>query len=235
LPVLIANPHDMSFDEDWSPIKSLAPQQPAWRLLVVDNHADNCLMLFKTLTEVGFQVREATNAEEAVSLFEQWQPHLIWIDTQVLDAYQAIAHIHQLSGGDQVKIIAMSASALNEDHQKSILAGADAVLHKPFYAPELFATLMSCLNVKFIYRDIPEIEASPKQKITVENLMTLPLELRQRLHEAALNLDMEETEIIVLQIRQINPSIADGLQELAQYYQFGQIISLSEAVNNCNF
>jgi PAS domain S-box-containing protein len=230
LPVVIAANDDISVEEDWNPVKGLAPHQPVLRLLVVDDNADNRLLLTKILSEVGFQVYEAGNGQEAINLFEVYQPHLIWMDMRmpVMDGYEATAKIRQLRGGNQVKIIAITASAFIEQHDDIIAAGCDAVLHKPFHAPELFAALMSCLNVKFIYRDIPAVKTAPKQEITVEKLGNLPVELLQQLHEAALNLDMEETDMIIAQIRKIAPKIADGLEELAGHYKFDQIIQLTE-------
>ncbi len=234
LPVSLAANDDITVEEDWNPVKCLAPNQPAWRLLVADDNPDNRLLLVKILTSVGFLVREVQNGEEAIKLFEQWRPHLIWMDMwmPVLDGYQATAQIRKLDGGDAVKIIAITASAFTEGHESIINAGCDGVLHKPFHAPELFAALMSCLNVKFIYRDIPSVEVSPRQKISAEALSSLPLALRQQLHEAASNLDMEETEIVTQQIRQLAPELADALRDLAQQYEFGQIIGLTEAANN---
>lgn len=234
LPVEIAETDDVSVEENWNPVKSLAPQQPAWRLLVVDDNPDNRLLLCQILTGVGFQVREACNGQEAIEMFEQWQPHLIWMDMRmpVLDGYQATAKIRQLKGGDTVKIIALTANAFNEEHQNIINAGCDAVLYKPFHAPELFAALMSCLKVKFIYRDIPDIVSLPKQVLTADSLTTLPPALQQRLHLAALNLDMEETDAIIAEIRTIAPAVADALQELVQQYQFDQIIQFTETVTD---
>ena len=50
--------------------------------------------------------------------------------------------------------------------------------------------------------------------------------MRHQLYEAALNLDIEETDTILSKIRQLAPDIANGLQELAENYQFERIIHL---------
>jgi CheY-like chemotaxis protein len=144
----------------------------------------------------------------------------------VMDGYEASTKIRQLKGGDSVKIIALTASAFIDQHDSIIKAGCDAALHKPFHIPEIFATLAKMLEVKFIYDEFLPPVSSPILEITVEMLSTLPVPLRQQLHEAALNLDIEETDAILAQIRQIAPDIADGLQELAAHYQFEQIIHL---------
>jgi signal transduction histidine kinase/CheY-like chemotaxis protein len=234
LPILIADTNDITVEEDWNPVKCLAPHQPIWRLLVVDDNADNRLLLFKILSEVGFKVYEAKNGSEAINLFEQWQPHLIWMDMRmpVMDGYEATRKIRQLSGGDSVKIIALTASAFIEDHDEIINAGCDAILHKPFHAPELFAALMSCLKVKFIYRDIPNLVMPPKQEITPQMIARLPVEIQQQLYKAALNLDTEETDAIINKINIIDPEIAEHLHSLAQLYQFDQIIKLIDSAKD---
>jgi len=32
---------------------------------------------------LGFEIREANNGEQAIKQFEQWQPHLIWMDIRM--------------------------------------------------------------------------------------------------------------------------------------------------------
>ncbi len=229
LPVAIAIADDITVEEQYRPVKSLAPDQPQWRLLVVDDNSDNRLLLVTLLTEAGFQVREAENGQEAVSEFEQWQPHLIWMDMRmpVMDGYEATAKIRQLECGHDVKIIALTASAFNEQRGSIISAGCDAVLVKPFHIPEIFAALTKNLGAKFIYRDNPPT-LPPIQTVTIEMLAKLPPGLRQQLHEAALTLDTEEADTVIAQIRPLAPDVADALHELIQHYQFDQIIHLTE-------
>jgi CheY-like chemotaxis protein len=150
----------------------------------------------------------------------------------VMNGYEATTKIRQLKGGNAVKIIALTASVFKEQHGSIINAGCDAVLHKPFQAQEIFAELTKHLEVKFVYQDAPLLVPSPIWEVTVEMLVKLPSELRQQLHEAALNLDTEETDSIIAQIRALAPEAADGLQELAQQYQFDRIIHLTETVDD---
>ena len=234
LRVPIASADSVVITEKIPPVKSIAPNQPQWRLLIVDDNFDNRLLLVRLLTSVGFEVREAENGQQAVNIFEQWQPHLIWMDMRmpVMDGYQATSKIRQLKGGDAVKIIALTASAFIDQHDSIINAGCDAVLHKPFHAPEIFAMLTKQLGVKFIYDDRPSTVTLPTVKVTAQMLSTLPVALQQQLYEAALNLDIEETDAVLSQIRQLVPDIANDLQKLAENYQFEQIVHLIRIANN---
>jgi signal transduction histidine kinase/CheY-like chemotaxis protein len=234
LPVVMSEASDVAVEENQLAVKSLAPNQPVWRLLIVDDNADNRLLLSSVLAGIGFEVREAENGQEAINQFEEWKPHLIWMDMRmpVMDGYEATAKIRQLNSGDKVKILALTASAFKEQHQKMLKVGCDAVLHKPFHISEIFAALVKHLDVKFIYQVEGVAPAtSPTLKITAEMLAALPVELRQQLHEAALALDTEEADAVISQIRLLAPDVAASFDELAQSFQFEQIIQLTEIEN----
>jgi hypothetical protein len=64
-------------------------------------------------------------------------------------------------------------------------------------------------------------------EVTAAMLKQLPVALQHKLHQAALNLDIEETEMIIAQIDAIAPAIAAGLTELVEHYQFEQLIKLT--------
>lgn len=233
LPVASTTVMDVTFEkEEYQTVKSLALNQPEWRLLVVDDNMDNRLLLATLLNAVGFQVREAENGQEAVCLFEQWHPHLIFMDMRMptMDGYEATQKIRQLAKGDEVKIIALTASAFKEQHCHIINAGCDAVLHKPFHIPEIFTTLNKQLGVEFVYqKNTPVTTSLSTSKITAEMLSAVPLDLRQQLDNAALKLDIEEIEMVIAQIHAIEPEIANSLDMLAKGYQFEQIILLNSA------
>ncbi|NEQ71330.1 MAG: response regulator, partial [Symploca sp. SIO2D2] len=70
---------------------TLAPNQPEYRILIVDDSLTNRQLLLRLLTPLGFLVQEASNGQEAVNMWQSWQPHLIWMDIRmpVMDGYEA--------------------------------------------------------------------------------------------------------------------------------------------------
>ncbi len=67
----------------------LEPGQSDYRILVVDDRIESRLLLMKLLASVGFSVREADNGQEALNQWQEFEPHLIWMDMRmpVMDGY----------------------------------------------------------------------------------------------------------------------------------------------------
>ena len=108
----------------------------------------------------------------------------------VLDGFAATRKIRTLPGGAAVKIVAVTASVLEERHDEILACGCDEVVRKPFRDHEIFETMARQLGIKYIYQD-RGTETAQKQGInlTAEMLAELPPELLQELREATLRLD----------------------------------------------
>jgi two-component system sensor histidine kinase/response regulator len=66
----------------------LEPDQRAadggpYRLLIAEDREASRMLLTKLLEPLGFEVREAVNGQEALEIWEQWEPHLIWMDMRM--------------------------------------------------------------------------------------------------------------------------------------------------------
>jgi signal transduction histidine kinase len=88
----------------------LAPGQPEYRILIVEDQRENWLLLQRLLQGSGFRVRVAENGAAGVELFQDWRPHLIWMDVRmpVMDGLEATRRIRTLEGGRDVKIAALT-------------------------------------------------------------------------------------------------------------------------------
>ncbi|MGL5062311.1 MAG: PAS domain S-box protein, partial [Microcoleus sp.] len=91
---------------------ALEPNQPRYRLLIVDDKPLNRQLLVKLLNPLGFELREANNGKEAVEIFMDWEPHLIWMDMRmpVMDGYEATKQIKTTTKGQATAIVALTAS-----------------------------------------------------------------------------------------------------------------------------
>jgi PAS domain S-box-containing protein len=231
LPVALAEADKAADVEMARPtVMGLEAGQPACRILVVEDNLENRLLLTSLLLQAGFDVREAENGEQAVSLFEQWQPHFIWMDVRmpVMDGLEATSRIRALPGGDTVKIVALTASAFKEQRQGILQAGCDEVIRKPFQAHEIFDTMGRHLDVRYIYEE--EMLKSPalaEQTIdsakTKELMAALPEQLKNELKQAATALDLEEAYAVIEAIAKVQPELADDLKVYVDEMDFASI------------
>lgn len=131
----------------------IATMQEDYRLLVVDDVRVNRLLLNKILTRVGFTTKEAKNGLEAIELWENWRPHLIFMDVRmpVIDGIEATQKIRSKETKTTTKIIALTASLLKESRLKMLTSGYDDILYKPYKSEDLFMTISKHLKLKYIY------------------------------------------------------------------------------------
>jgi CheY-like chemotaxis protein len=174
---------------------------------------------------VGFQVREATDGQQGVEMWEQWQPHLIWMDMRmpVLDGYEATRRIKDMPGGNETKILALTASAFEEDRRKVLAAGCDDFVRKPFQEAEFFDKMAEHLGLSFVYEKEEQREELGPMDV---DWSVLPSEWLQAVHRAAEVADSEELEELVEQIRTEHPDVAKALTRLVYNFSFDQVVAL---------
>jgi CheY-like chemotaxis protein len=75
----------------------LANPQLHYRILVTDDTDTNRQLLVQWLSMVGFDVRQASNGQEAIEQWQQFAPHLIWMDMRmpVMDGFAAVRQIRR--------------------------------------------------------------------------------------------------------------------------------------------
>jgi signal transduction histidine kinase/DNA-binding response OmpR family regulator len=210
-------------------ILGLEAGQPVVRILVVDDQADNREMVRQMMEVDGLEVHTADNGQQAVDAFQNWRPHFIWMDMRmpVMDGYQATRQIRSLPGGDTVKIVALTASAFEEDRQKILAAGCDDLVRKPMVEEQLFAVLGKLLGLRYRYE---ENSAQAASADGAPDLTALPNDLLQKLKAAADALDMEAIQQLVAGIRITHPDLATALDSLAQEFRFDRIGEMCSAV-----
>ncbi len=208
----------------------LAPDQPLYRILVAEDKRDNRRLLVKLMRNVGFEVEEASNGEEAIALSSSWQPDLIWMDVNmpILDGVQATQRIK--SDRDDVVVIALTASAFEHERERILEAGCDDFVTKPFHSAELFDKMRRLLGIDFIYADSTQEMPLPgfEQNLTPDMLAEVPRDLIEQLHQSSIELDIAKVSIVVGKIREYNATLGDGLSEYVKVFRFDKILHLIE-------
>jgi CheY-like chemotaxis protein len=189
------------------------------------------------LQSVGFEVRSVTNGLDAVQVWRDWQPHLIWMDMRmpVMDGYEAIQLIKSSPQGDAVVIVGLTASAFEEDRVRVIQQGADDFVRKPFKASDIFDVVQRHLGVRYVYASqgpapAPAIfnDICPTDGPLAELMASMPADILRRLREATELSDIAMIDQVITEIRTDNETLADSLTELAENFAYDKILNLVE-------
>ncbi len=213
---------------------ALAPDQPHYRILIVDDRESSRLLLLKVLALPGFELREAKNGQEAVEIWEKWEPQLIFMDIRmpVMDGYEATKRIKDRSKGQATAIIAMTANVFEDEQSVVLSVGGDDFIHKPFKEAEILEMVHQHLGVRYVYQEdtdspIPErSERDIRKALTPEALSTLPTELLIEMEEASVQGDMDKVESLIEAISSHDAAVADALALLAADFDYEKILKL---------
>ncbi|MFB2838295.1 response regulator [Floridanema evergladense] len=210
----------------------LEPNQPTYRILVVEDIKENRQLLVKLLAPLGFEVREAENGQEAVTIWESWQPHLILMDMRmpIMDGYKATRQIKAHAQGKNTVIIALTASVFEEQQPAILKAGCDDFIPKPFRSEILLEKIAKYLGVRYIYAEnsqpVPEHCQAPL--LTSEDLQVMSLEWIANLHQAAAAVDDQLVIELLEEIPETYINLANILTKLVENFRLDIILKITE-------
>jgi CheY-like chemotaxis protein len=197
---------------------------------VVDDKWENRQLLVEWLRAVGFQVREAGDGAEAIQVWEEWSPHMIWMDVRmpVLDGYEATRRIKATLKGQATVVIALTASAFEHEQVGILSAGCDDFVRKPVREALIFKKIAEHLGLRFVYeaasQAVPAAESTPPA-----TLAGLPAELVGQLRQAVLEADLEQVRLLIDQIRPRDQALAGQLARMVDNFRIDQLHALVQS------
>ncbi|MBD2773207.1 response regulator [Iningainema tapete] len=213
----------------------LEPGQLTYRILVAEDIPENRQLLIRILGLVGFEVCAVENGAEAYAQCMEWQPHLIWMDIQmpVMNGFTATQKIRATETGKNVVIIALTASAFEEDRLACLQAGCNDYLAKPFTQTALFNKMALHLGVRYLYseKNLSETNTNTllQQPLTPQDLQIMPPEWVAQVHEAALSLDDTKLYELIAQIPTQEKLLANALKYLIDNFQLETLTTLTQS------
>ncbi|HEY1079059.1 MAG TPA: ATP-binding protein, partial [Bdellovibrio sp.] len=116
------------------------------KILIVDDTEDNRTLFTHYLKNGPYEIIEAENGLEAVDKIKSEQFDIVFMDVQMpeMDGYTATGQIRAWENNvhkGHLPIIALTAHALSEDRQKSLRAGCDEHIAKPFKKDTLLGVI----------------------------------------------------------------------------------------------
>jgi two-component system sensor histidine kinase/response regulator len=118
------------------------------RILLAEDNSINQQVASEFLTRAGLHVSVAGNGLEAIEKLKKTSFDAVLMDVQmpIMDGLQATRLMRTLPQGSAVPIIAMTASAMQQDRDECLAAGMDAHIAKPIDPLELVHTLLQWIK-----------------------------------------------------------------------------------------
>jgi putative two-component system response regulator len=175
------------------------------RILAVDDDSLNLQVTHDLLQAKGYEVRMASNADEARGVVDAWQPDLILLDV-IMPGKTGIEFCRELKSDPRtrlVPVVLVTGQTDRPSRLKGIEAGADDFLNKPADPGELLARVRSLIRLKQYTDELDHAES-------VLFALALGIEARDpytegHCHRLALNaaqlgnrLGLDEVQIIAL-------------------------------------
>lgn len=122
---------DAESDETQSRIDRLKSSK--FRILVVDDNPINREILEGMLKSLGCSVVKANDGDEAIARYFEYNPDIVLMDISmpILDGVSATLKIKELAGGKAAPIVAVTASASENDAKRYTDAGMAGLVSKP--------------------------------------------------------------------------------------------------------
>ncbi len=139
---------------------------PRKRLLVVDDHASQRVILREMLEPLGFEMAEAASGEACLDLVEQFQPHAVLMDIAMpgMDGWETCERLRD-AGHAELPIIVVSANVFDTTARKGVSMVCNDFIAKPFLLPELLAKLKLHLGIEWLVNAAPAPAAAQPMRI----------------------------------------------------------------------
>ena len=119
----------------------------AKKILIVDDNEKNRKLLRVLLTHSSYEVLEAENGKEGVTMARENIPGLIIMDIQmpVIDGIEALKLIKEEPSTMNIPVIAITSYAMSSDREKFLKEGFDSYISKPIHTKEVLEVIRQFL------------------------------------------------------------------------------------------
>jgi len=155
----------------------------------------------------------------------------------VMDGYEATKSIRHFPKGHDTVIIALTASALDEERHLVFAAGCDDLVSKPFQEDILLSKMSEHLGVKYLYENViletsAELSSdrTPSDEKILDILKEMPPGWVKALHNGALAADDQIIGQLTLEIPPQFSGLVDLLKTWVTEFRFDKITDITEKI-----
>lgn len=182
------------------------------------------------LSDIGAEVAWVENGRQALDRMEQVRPDIVFMDIRmpVMDGLEALRLIQENKAFEQVKVVAISASALEHEREEFLQGGFEDFIDKPFRFERICSCLAELLGVEYTYEEDGKEEAVEIESVDWSRI-PLPEDLHTRLQEAAKLYSVTELESYfdeMATLGEMPGKLAEHFRELRRKYDIESILSI---------
>lgn len=200
--------------------KDLEPPQSLPKILLVEDHPVNQLVILNQLQMLGYEADCVDNGKDAIAKLEAQNYDIVLMDCQmpVLDGYQATQELRRREGLHRhTVVIALTAHALAGDREKCLAAGMDDYLSKPVDQEALGAMIQRWVK----HTAKPEVKNTPEPSLP--SLNETPLDL-QRLHNLSRGRVTFQKRLVQAFVDHAQP----GLEQIRRALQLNDFVTVEQ-------
>jgi two-component system, cell cycle response regulator DivK len=103
------------------------------KVLVIEDNEQNMYLVNFILEFQGYEVIQARNGSDGISMAREHQPDLILLDIQlpILDGYTVARELRKIKAIQNVPIVAVTSYAMPGDREQALAAGCNGYIEKP--------------------------------------------------------------------------------------------------------
>ena len=207
-------------------VRRLAPNQPLFRVLVVDDDTANREMLVDLLVPLGITVETDASALNALHrLRESMAFDLVLMDKRMpdMDGYEGIRLLRKMPGGAKIAVLVVSASGAGDEREAAFAAGANGYVSKPVHRDKLLEEIRCVTGLQYEYE--PQELVIPRENPVLDNeaLSQVPAEMCRQLSLALHRGDVRQLQGLVETLGLDHAELARGIRVFVDAYDYDRL------------
>jgi putative two-component system response regulator len=161
------------------------------RILIIDDQAENVLLLERILRQGGYQhTKGLTDSRKALAIFSEYQPDLVALDLRMPEV-DGLAILRQIRSrvpvGAHVPVLVLTADNSQKAKQEALSLGAQDFVTKPLDLAEVLLRIYNLLHSRWLHVELRRHSMTLEERVRARtrDLEEAQLEILHRLAMAA--------------------------------------------------
>ncbi len=217
-------------------VATLAPGQPEFRMLVVEDDETSLEMVSTLLSSIGFSIKAARTGAQALDLLARDSSFdAVLMDQKMpeMDGIEALKHMRGIPALQKLPVLFLTANAAPGEEERVLALGANGLVPKPIDECMLLDEIQRVVRVKYMYEAVEEaVPTTSQDAFLFEGVASLSdSEVEALRHELGRG-HIHGLLTIIDRIMIENPKLARELKKITQNYEYQRLERLLENKGN---